>query len=52
MVEVVEAKATALTAEGSLTFEAGTVDVYVYYLDTRGSNKIASLSDYLSVTVA
>lgn len=52
MVEVIEAKATALTAEGTLTFEAGTVDVYVYYLDKRGSNKIASLSDYISVTVA
>ena len=52
MVEVIEAKATALTAEGTLTFEAGDVDVYVYYLDKRGSNKIASLSDYLSVTVA
>lgn len=52
MVEVIEAKATALTAEGTLTFEEGTVDVYVYYLDKRGSNKIASLSDYLSVTVA
>lgn len=51
MVEVIEAKATDLTAEGTLTFEAGTVDVYVYYLDKRGSNKIASLSDYLSVTV-
>lgn len=52
MVEVIEAKATALTAEGTLTFEAGTVDVYVYYLDKRGSNKIASLSDYIEVTVA
>lgn len=52
MVEVIEAKATDLTAEGTLTFEAGTVDVYVYYLDKRGSNKIASLSDYISVTVA
>ena len=52
MVEVVEADADALTAEGTLTFEAGTVDCYVYFLDKRGSNKIASLSDYISVTVA
>jgi len=52
MVEVIEAKAADLTAEGTLTFEAGTVDVYVYYLDKRGSNKIASLSDYIAVTVA
>lgn len=52
MVEVVEAKADALTIEGSQTFEAGDVDVYVYFLDKRGSNKIASLSDYIAVTVA
>lgn len=52
MVEVVEASAKAETVTGSLTFESGTVDVYVYYLDKRGSNKIASLSDYLSATVA
>lgn len=52
MVEVIEADATALTAEGTLTFAAGTVDCYVYFLDKRGSNKIASLSDYIEVTVA
>ena len=52
MVEVLEANATALSVTGALTFEEGTVDVYVYYLDTRGSNKIASLSDYLSVTIS
>lgn len=52
MVEVVEASAKAETVTGSLAFESGTVDVYVYYLDKRGSNKIASLSDYLSATVA
>ena len=40
------------SAEGTLTFENGTVDVYVYFLDKRGSNKIASLSDYIAVTVA
>lgn len=52
MVEVIEAKATALTATGHLTFENGDVDVYVYFLDKRGSNKIASLSDYIAVSVA
>lgn len=52
LVEVVEADATAETLTGSMTFENGTVDVYVYYLDKRGSNKVASVSDYISVTVA
>lgn len=52
IVEVKTAAATAETLEGDLTFEAGTVDVYVYYLDKRGSNKVASLSDYIAVTVA
>ena len=52
MVEVVEAAADAETLESTLTFLAGDVDIYVYYLDKRGSNKIASLSDYLTVTIA
>lgn len=52
MVEVVEAAADAGTLESTLTFIAGGVDIYVYYLDKRGSNKIASLSDYLTVTIA
>lgn len=52
MVEVVEASATALTVSGEQTFESGDVDIYVYFLDKRGSNKIASLSDYIAVTVA
>lgn len=52
LVEVVEADATAETLTGSMTFEDGTVDVYVYYLDKRGSNKVASVSDYISVSVA
>lgn len=52
MVEVVEAAADAGTLESTLTFIAGDVDIYVYYLDKRGSNKIASLSDYLTVTIA
>lgn len=52
IVEVKTALATAESLEGSLTFEAGKVDVYVYFLDKRGSNKVASLSDYIEVTVA
>lgn len=52
MVEVVEAAADAGTLESTLTFITGDVDIYVYYLDKRGSNKIASLSDYLTVTIA
>lgn len=52
MVEVVEAAADAQTLESTLTFLAGDVDIYVYYLDKRGSNKIASISDYLTVAIA
>ena len=52
LVEVAEAAANAETLTGNMTFENGSVDVYVYYLDKRGSNKVASASDYISVTVA
>lgn len=52
LVEVVEADADDETLTGEMTFSAGTVDVYVYYLDKRGSNKVASVSDYLSVTIS
>lgn len=52
MVEVAEAAADAGTLASTLTFLAGNVDIYVYFLDKRGSNKIASLSDYLTVTIA
>lgn len=52
LVEVVEAAADAETLTGNMTFENGTVDAYVYYLDKRGSNKVASTSDYISVSVA
>lgn len=52
MVEVVEAAADAQTLESTLTFLTGDVDIYVYYLDKRGSNKIASISDYLTVAIA
>lgn len=51
LVEVAEANADAETLTGSMIFENGTVDAYVYYLDKRGSNKVASVSDYISVTV-
>lgn len=52
LVEVAEAAASAETLTGTMTFENGSVDVYVYYLDKRGSNKVASASDYISVTVS
>ena len=52
LVEVVTAPATAETVSGTMTFTQGNVDVYVYYLDKRGSNKVASASDYISVTIA
>lgn len=52
LVEVLEAKATALSVESTMTFENGTVDAYVYFLDKRGSNKVASVSDYISISVA
>lgn len=52
LVEVAEAAASAETLTGTMTFENGSVDVYVYYLDKRGSNKVASASDYISVSVA
>lgn len=51
LVEVAEADAKAGTLSGNITFAAGLVDIYVYYLDKRGSNKVASISDYLSTTV-
>ena len=52
LVEVVNAPAAAETVSGTMTFAQGDVDVYVYYLDKRGSNKVASASDYISVTIA
>ena len=52
LVEVAEADANAETLTGNMTFENGTVDAYVYFLDKRGSNKVASMSDYISVTVS
>ena len=52
LVEVVSAPAVAETVSGTMTFTQGNVDVYVYYLDKRGSNKVASASDYITVTIA
>lgn len=55
LVEVLEAEAKpagSATVSGNITFGAGDVDVFVYFLDKRGSNKVASLSDYLTVTIA
>ena len=54
LVDVVEGDAMGGTAgvTSAIDFETGTVDCYVYYLDKRGSNKVASISDYLSVTIA
>ncbi len=54
LVDVVEAPATEGTTgvTSGIDFETGSVDVYVYFLDKRGSNKVASISDYLSVSIA
>ncbi len=54
LVDVVSADATDGTTgvTSTIDFENGVVDCYVYYLDKRGSNKVASISDYLSVTIA
>lgn len=51
IVDVVEAAATALAAEASMSFDTNS-DVYgfLYFLDKRGSNKIASLSVASKVT--
>lgn len=54
LVDVVEAPATEGTTgvTSGIDFETGSVDVYVYFLDKRGSNKVASLSDYLTVSIS
>ena len=55
LVEVLEAEAKPVgnaTVSGNIAFAAGGVDVFVYFLDKRGSNKVASLSDYLTVNIA
>lgn len=51
MVEVIEADATAGTATGQLAFAASeNIDVFAYYLDKRGSSKVASESIYAEAT--
>lgn len=54
LVDVAEADASSGTTgvTSAIDFATGTVDCYVYFLDKRGSNKVASISDYLSVTIA
>lgn len=54
LVDVVEAPATEGTTgvTSGVDFATGSVDVYVYFLDKRGSNKVASISDYLTVAIA
>ena len=36
----------------NIDFVTGNVDVFVYFLDFRGSSKVASISDYLTATIA
>ena len=36
----------------SIDFATGNVDVFVYFIDVRGSSKVASISDYLTVAIA
>lgn len=36
----------------NIDFVTGDVDVFVYFLDVRGSSKVASISDYLTATIA
>lgn len=51
VVDVVEVSATALAAEASMSFGTNSdVYGYLYFLDKRGSNKIASLSVASKVT--
>lgn len=51
VVDVFEAAPTAGTAAGTVTFSGSNdVDVYAYWLDYRGSNKVASASVYKAIT--
>lgn len=59
LVEVLETEAKPVgtaEVESTLTFDttagASAVDAYVYFLDKRGSNKVASASDYISIATA
>lgn len=51
VVDVFEAAPGAATVEGTVTFSStNNVDVYAYWLDFRGSNKVASSSVYKQIT--
>lgn len=51
VVDVFEAAPDAGTAAGTVTFSGSNdVDVYAYWLDYRGSNKVASASVYKAIT--
>ena len=51
VVDVFEAAPDAGTAAGTVTFSGSNdVDVYAYWLDYRGSNKVASASVYEAIT--
>ena len=54
LVDVVteDAKKGATGVTSNIDFETGDVDVFVYFLDVRGSSKVASISDYLTATIA
>lgn len=52
IVEVLEVPYNSVTQTGLATFQAGDVDVYAYYIDKRGSNKVGSKSVYKKVTIA
>ena len=53
IVDVFEGAAADGTATGSVALTVGnTYDAYVYFLDYRGSNKVASNSVYETGTVA
>lgn len=54
LVEVVteDAKKGTTGVTSTIDFDTGNVDVFVYYLDVRGSSKVASVSDYLTVAIA
>lgn len=51
VVDVFEATTTAGTATGTVDFSGtNNIDVYAYWLDFRGSNKVASTSVYRAIT--
>lgn len=52
IVEVFEAPYNGATQTGLATFQTGKVDVYAYYIDKRGSNKVGSKSVYKEATIA